>query len=738
MGDSEEENADDTKMIEEETTTEEFHDAATVIAGSGMNLNGDVKNEIYISVEITYRGNAEAKTSPSKHLQLINALGGAFDKTELDMYNIKGKKVVREAAQQWQGIKDYDKHFKMQQGNNRHYVIFRVLTTKKFGDLKRAPEVWKVLNSTGSYMKRHQWNIDQWDIITLGFLIEIDPSRHLSEEVREYVVGLSKRAGCFTEKGCNFRLIPERFKFNNKREPFTTYAYAIQCPRDAAKAVDELMKNTFRDDGQTYVKLKMKKSHPSSYSNAMTLQNRYLSHVRTITIVGITRTTMKILKHTLLMNKEINFVAATNKTDATGRWDVITLEYCQEKLQSWLEEKLDQLLQDCPSESFHDRPEHFPEPGIQSRKARAEEEESSQGDVSYLSSSAGSYDSVVQDYDDQANYQEEPGNGIIKGKTWAQAVARNPQAASTSSSHPTQSNISELTTPTAAQQNKRYDAMEKRLTDEIVEMRKDMQRMFERMELRDKKADETVAAATKAAAQQQTARPQDPNGNQYQPEFTYPPLGVNGYHTNYHPHAASPGYNYQNMYQGYPSGYHRPPFESPMHGNGTGYGQIIPNSNSQQGEGQQYGAHNTATDKRRPEVRDLNKRTLDNSPSFVSATMDRTKRKDRRETPIKNDPMEELDPPPDPAGKSRMKNPYNRQPSTPTAVSPPNHIVRGLYPLEWNKGRREERQHLPPPHYHDHNIQDSQHYGTQEQQQYDNEMEAANSRPAEDARNYRV
>ena len=204
MGDSEEENADDAKTIEEETTTEEFHDAATVIAGSGMNLNGDVKNEIYISVEITYRGNAEAKTSPSKHLQLINALGGAFDKTELDMYNIKGKKVVREAAQQWQGIKDYDKHFKMQQGNNRHYVIFRVLTTKKFGDLKRAPEVWKVLNSTGSYMKRHQWNIDQWDIITLGFLIEIDPSRHLSEEVREYVVGLSKRAGCFTEKGCNF------------------------------------------------------------------------------------------------------------------------------------------------------------------------------------------------------------------------------------------------------------------------------------------------------------------------------------------------------------------------------------------------------------------------------------------------------------------------------------------------------------------------------------------------------
>jgi hypothetical protein len=47
----------------------------------------------------------------------------------------------------------------------------------------------------------------------------------------------------------------------------------------------------------------------------------------------------------------------------------------------------------------------------------------------------------------------EPGEGIIKGKTWAQAVARNPQSASTSLSQPTESNISKLTPPPAAQQN---------------------------------------------------------------------------------------------------------------------------------------------------------------------------------------------------------------------------------------------------------------------------------------------
>jgi hypothetical protein len=69
--------------------------------------------------------------------------------------------------------------------------------------------------------------------------------------------------------------------------------------------------------------------------------------------------------------------------------------------------------------------------------------------------------SVVEEYDNQDHYHDEPGQGILKGKTWAQAVARNPQATSTSSSQPTKSNISELTTPTAAQQNRRYEEMEK-------------------------------------------------------------------------------------------------------------------------------------------------------------------------------------------------------------------------------------------------------------------------------------
>ncbi len=184
MADSTMENADDDKQTEEEVITEEFHYAATVIAGSGPSLSGNKKTEIHILIEITYRGKSEAEKSPSKHLQILNALGEAFTKTELDMFDIKGKKVKWSSVQKWREITTYEEHFQLQEFNNRHYVVFRALTTKTFGELKRAPAVWDILNRTGSYMKRHHWSVDEWDIITLGFLIEIDPSRHLSADVR--------------------------------------------------------------------------------------------------------------------------------------------------------------------------------------------------------------------------------------------------------------------------------------------------------------------------------------------------------------------------------------------------------------------------------------------------------------------------------------------------------------------------------------------------------------------------
>jgi hypothetical protein len=739
MADSPEENSKEVGTPMEDTTTEIYHDAETVIMGSGPSIDGSEKTEIHILVEITHRGSAEAATTATKHLQILHSLYESFDRSELDIYDNKGKRAVRKSIEKWKDITTYDDSYNIHQGIKKHCVIFRVLTTRKFGTLKRDSQVWETLNRTGSYMKRHYWPEDKWDVATLGFIIEIDPSRHIGEEVREYVIGRSKREGCFKESGCKFKLIPERFKLKHNGTLFTTYAFAVQCLRPDAKEVDTLLKSTFRDDGQNYVKMKLKKSLPKSYTNAMTMQNRYLAKVRTITIVGITRTMMKLLKPTLLMRPDVAYVAATTKTDTIGRWDVITLDLQQESLQATITDQLDEWISETPIN--HDPPASFPPVGIQSKSARKKDDESSVGDVSYLSSSAGSYDSVVEDYNDQASYQEPPSSGIISGMSWAQAASRQLKTpSSTAGSQPTVSNISELTSPTAALQTKKYEEMEKRLSDElsairsemteITEMRTLMMRLMARLE---KKEDEESEKKERSPS-----RAQDPNGSQYQSHhpYMYPPFQRNGYSTQYHPHPASPGHNYDTaMYDGYPDGQiTQTPQQYQWFQQRMEMSRRVGEAHMAPG-GAGHGLTGRAPSSPDVVVRDLNKRSH-SSPFFDDKHAAQiAKRKDQRTTPQKiNHNNMETEPPPDPTGQSRiMTNPYDRPPGTPTAVQPPPPIPRQWEgrPHEW-KVAQADYPSQPPSAPPEEEIQFD--YG---KPPYDTQPNNP-SHPAADARIYRV
>jgi hypothetical protein len=72
--------------------------------------------------------------------------------------------------------------------------------------------------------------------------------------------------------------------------------------------------------------------------------------------------------------------------------------------------------------------------------------------------------------------------------------------------------------------------MEKRLNDKIMEMRKDIKRMLDRMEARDNKAEQAEATTN--------AQLQEFHSKQFQPEYQYLPFGMHGYH-NYPPHGQS-------------------------------------------------------------------------------------------------------------------------------------------------------------------------------------------------------
>jgi hypothetical protein len=278
-----------------------------------------------ILVEITYDNNAEATTSPQKHMLLLKAMGAAFDPTELIIYDMKNCKLTMEEWKATTGIGEYKKRFKIHQGNGRHYVIFRVLATIGFQQLKRDPQVLKQLKATECYMKRHLWPEDKWDIVTMGFLVELDPGRMMADEVRQTIVELAEAKECITDPGTRFKLVAQRFKLRHNGTTCNADAYGVQCMRIDAQQVDKLLKITYGDT-HTYVKNKLRKKDPKAYLNALRLQNKYVATVKTILLVGVTRKTMKDLRPILLSDTNIHHVSSTHKSDSIGRWDIITNE----------------------------------------------------------------------------------------------------------------------------------------------------------------------------------------------------------------------------------------------------------------------------------------------------------------------------------------------------------------------------------------------------------------------------
>jgi hypothetical protein len=99
-------------------------------------------------------------------------------------------------------IEHYESHFKIHQGHGRHYyIIFQVSTTIPFQALKQDATVLQTLKQTDSYPKRHHWAQDQWDIVTLGFMLEVDPEWQMADEVIEKIIDLPKAKECATTPG---------------------------------------------------------------------------------------------------------------------------------------------------------------------------------------------------------------------------------------------------------------------------------------------------------------------------------------------------------------------------------------------------------------------------------------------------------------------------------------------------------------------------------------------------------
>jgi hypothetical protein len=223
--------------------------------------------------------------------------------------------------------------------------------------LQNDRRLFRALQENNVFLRRHYFKEDEWNTINLGFLLFLDPSKHLRDDARQKVLLAALKGECEDEgDGTKFQLIAGTPFLYIAGRRLPTKAYTVVCLRQHASAVDNLLKTTYQHNHH-YVKFCLRHKNIQAFGQAINAQNNYLAFLRTIPIVGISNYMMPDLKKTFLAIKGVTVVRST-KTDSNGRWNIrniltdekhfhTVIRYIRKNLQSWLDDTF-QGKYDCP------------------------------------------------------------------------------------------------------------------------------------------------------------------------------------------------------------------------------------------------------------------------------------------------------------------------------------------------------------------------------------------------------
>jgi hypothetical protein len=206
-----------------------------------------------------------------------------------------------------------------------------------------------------------------------------------------------------------------------------TYAYSVQVLAKDAKAMSHHLRKIYADE-PLFIPYSTKKTHPDLVAQAIVKQNQKISDTYVIVVVGVTREMMKALEPTLQGIKGILEYSETNKTDTSGRWNVLVDDREFKSVRKRLSTNLKQWIKTLPSSIRDTIPSHFPIAQVHQRY-HSDEEDSSAGHASYMSSCAQSYGEFDETDADTANYLT-PANAPSP-TSYAAAVNSAPASSST-------------------------------------------------------------------------------------------------------------------------------------------------------------------------------------------------------------------------------------------------------------------------------------------------------------------
>jgi hypothetical protein len=279
--------------------------------------------------------------------------------------------------------KSYDqylRHFKLQyvkgnQGKNRNpiYLAFhRLHSTIPISEIRKHHVIAALLQKVNTRLTTHHWLEDETRISTLGFFVGVDPGNYLKEDYQEFIRSKIATATKRSKKNvpkfqCGFT---SPFIMSDGHRT-STKSYDIQCRQKDAKELIKLLHITYQS-APGFVFHKLRHVDAQTYTNAIRIQNSYLSKSRVVPIHGINSDIMFTLENEILQVDGVLGILRHKDTDTKGRWSIMTNESHFKPICAEFKEHLHNWVL-FYSEQFPN-PLTFPPPGLAFRNQQEDDD----------------------------------------------------------------------------------------------------------------------------------------------------------------------------------------------------------------------------------------------------------------------------------------------------------------------------------------------------------------------------
>jgi hypothetical protein len=429
MAPSSDENACEPKDPPDETMID---DDATVMAETPSTKTDFFEEEMMdlkVRYEIPYRNGKSHGDEFKLHVQLLEAMTTLFDKNILRIYDNKNERVKNMSAKKWSNKEYYKDHFNIHEepSQRKTVIIHRIMSKKSISDIKHEPSVIQLLKKSSTYLRAHFWKEDEVSLKDIGFLVNYAPTKHSKEFVaKDIFERCSESPDVEWAHAPQFQLIhgQPRIKLAGKKNPVKTHAFSVQVLTKNASMMNKFLQKIYEDD-HFYVPYSMKKQFPKAVATAILQQNKLLKDTWVIVVVGIHRAVMSHIENDILESSGVTAISDTNRTDKSGKWNIIVKESEFKTIRKRLAANVHTWVLALPVEVQANTPDSFPPPKVHQKNGYDDEDddESSYGQASYMSSCAQSYASF-DDNDDDEQFLSPPGTKYTSsGLSYASALA---------------------------------------------------------------------------------------------------------------------------------------------------------------------------------------------------------------------------------------------------------------------------------------------------------------------------